>query len=255
MQPRHIEQGEEDSSVVILPPFAELSESELERASDSESGQIAGSTLADALKTAPNCTLPDSSDQSSVATPVNHPTEPREVPLGGRSRTKIKVHFEKSEQFRLPPGHPIVAFTESQLFTIVLVVADETARASYDMLKNLVHRVSRLSLAAWPSGTHSDKKGSSRRGSSIVTSDDSDQRSSPGGYSDTSGAMRSDEDLESIGYSFEHSGSGAQLDLPRTSSIPSCSRVNSGSPLTSFHADSPGLQTLAVLKREAIEDH
>ena len=166
----------------------------------------------------------------------------------------IKEHFEKRERFRLSRGHPIVAFTESQISTIMRVVADETARASYDMLEKLVYRASRLSLAARPSGTHSDKNGSSRRGSSVITRAGRDQRSSTCGYSDTSGAIRSDEDLESIGYSFEHSESEARLDLPQTSSIPSCSRMDPGSPLTSFNADCSGLQTLAALKQEAIND-
>ena len=201
LQPQSKEQGEDDSSLDIHPPFTELSESEFERASDSEIKQNGGSTLADALKTAPNCTLPDSSDQSSIATPVHRSAEPREAPLEERSRAMIKEHFEKSERFRLPGGHPIVAFTESQISTIMRVVADETARASFDMLENLVYRASRLSLAARPSGTHSDQNGFSRRGSSVVTRAGRGQRSSTGGYSDASGAIRSDEDLESIGYS------------------------------------------------------
>ena len=57
------EQDGDDTPVTIRPPFTQLSESEFERASDSGSGHNAGSTLADALKTAPNCTLPDSSNQ------------------------------------------------------------------------------------------------------------------------------------------------------------------------------------------------
>ena len=254
LQLQRNQQDGDDTPVTILPPFTGLIESEFERASDSDSEHNAGSTIADALKTAPNCTLPDSSDQSSVATPVNRPIEPRDASLGGRRRIMIKEHFEKSERFRLHPCRPIVAFTESQISAVMRVVANETARASYDMLENLVYRASRLSLAARPRGTHSDKKGSSRRGSCLVTSTGIDQRSSSGGYSDTSGALRTDEDLESIRYSFEHPESGAQPDLPRTSSIPSCSRADSGSPLTSFNADSPGLQTLAALIQEAIED-
>ena len=53
------------------------------------------------MKTAPNCTLPDSSDQSSVATPVNRPIEPKDASLGGRSPAMFKEHFEKSERFLL----------------------------------------------------------------------------------------------------------------------------------------------------------
>ena len=130
------QQGElqgQDNTVTIPPSIGELSESDFSRVSDSESGQNAGSTLADALKTVPDCNLPGSSDLSSVGTPVNLPGEPRDVPLGGRSRALIKEHFETSERFRFPPGHPVVAFTESQISAVMRVVADETARASYDI--------------------------------------------------------------------------------------------------------------------------
>ena len=143
-----------------LPPpplFGDQSESELDRASDSESGPNAGSTLADALKTVHDCSLPVCSDQSSVATPFDPPREPRDVPLGGRSRALIKEHFENSERFRLPLGHPVVAFTEGQISAVMRAVADETARASYDMLENLVYRASRLSFVSRPGGTKSSK--------------------------------------------------------------------------------------------------
>ena len=72
-----------DSLMTILPPFADLSRSDIERACDSESGQNVRSTLADALKTAPSSLLPETSDQSKVAILVNPPDEPRYVPLGG----------------------------------------------------------------------------------------------------------------------------------------------------------------------------
>ena len=69
-----------------LPPpplFGDQSGSEVDRVSDSDSGPNAGSTLADALKTVHDCSLPVCSDQSSVATPFDPPREPRDVPLGG----------------------------------------------------------------------------------------------------------------------------------------------------------------------------
>ena len=61
------QQGElqgQDNTVTIPPSIGELSESDFGRVSDSESGQNAGSTLADALKTVPDCNLPGSSDLS-----------------------------------------------------------------------------------------------------------------------------------------------------------------------------------------------
>ena len=217
------QQGElqgQNNTVTIPPSIGELSESDFGRVSDSESGQNAGSTLADALKTVPDCNLPGSSDLSSVGTPVNLPGEPRDVPLGGRSRALIKEHFETSQNFRFPPGHPVVAFTESQISAVMRVVADETARASYDMLKNLVYRASRLSLASRSGSTKVAIQGSSMRGSSVVTSAGRNRSSSPEGYSDTSGALRSNDDLGSLGYSFEHSDLEAQPELLHSEPTP-----------------------------------
>ena len=219
--------------MTILPSIGDLSESDFGRVSDSESGQNAGSTPADALKTVPDCNLRGSSDLSRVGTPVNLPGEPRDVPLGGRSRALIKEHFETSERFRLPPGHPVIAFTESQISAIMRVVADETARASYDMLENLVYRASRLSA---------------------VTSAGRNRSSSSEGYSDTSGALRSNDDLGSLGYSFEHSDLEAQPELLHSEPTPGCSQTDHQSPQSNSYVDSPGLQTLASLKREAVID-
>ena len=241
----------QDSPVTIPPSIGDLSESDFGRVSESVSGQNAGSTLADALKTVPDCNLPGSSDLFSVVTPVNLPGEPRDVPLGRRSRALLKEHFETSERFRLPPGYPVVAFTESQISAIMRVVSDETARASYDMLENLVYRASRLSLASRPGST---KQGSSRRGSSVVTSAGRNRSSSSEGYSDTSGALRSNNDLGSLGYSFEHSDLEAQPELLHSEPTPGCSQTDPQSPQSNFNVDSPGLQTLASLKREAVID-
>ena len=215
-----------DSPVTLLPPFGNIRQSDFDHASDSDSGQYVGSTLADALKTIPDCNLPGSSNQSSVVTPVNPPVEPRDAPLGGRSRALIKEHFESSAKFRLPPCNPVVAFTESQISTVMRVVADETAKASYDMLENLVYRASRLSLASRPSGSKTSKGGSSRRSSSAVTSVGQNRRSSSEGYSDTSGALRSDDEFGNLGYSFENSDVGAQAGLPQPELIPGCSRTD-----------------------------
>ena len=94
------------------------------------------------------------------------------------------------------------------------VVPHEHARASYDMLDNLVYRASRLFSATVPGGNQANKKGSSRRVSSVVTSAGRNRDSSSGGYSDISGALRSNDDFGSLGYSYEHSEPGALPDSP-----------------------------------------
>ena len=241
METQQSELQGQDNTVTIPPFIGELSESDFGRVFDSESGQNAGSTLADAFKTVPDCNLPGSSDLSSVGTPVvNLPGEPRDVPLGGRSRALINEQFETSERFRFPPGHPVVAFTESQISAVMRVVADETARASYDVLENLVYRASRLSLASRSGSTKVAKQGSSRRASSVVTSAGRNRSSSSEGYSDTSGALRSNDDLGSLGYSFEHSDLEAQPELLHSEPTPGCSQMDPQSPQSNFNVDSPG---------------
>ena len=120
----------QDSQITILPSFASYSVSDVGHVSDSESGQYVGSSLAGALNRTTHCLLPETSDQSSVATPLNPPAGPRDVPLEGRSRALSKEYFAASEALRLPPGHPTIALTEGQISTMLRVVADETARAS-----------------------------------------------------------------------------------------------------------------------------
>ena len=166
----------------------------------------------------------------------------------------IKEYFAQNETFRLPPGNPAVVFTEDQVGSLLRVVADETARASYDMLENLIHRAKRLSLTTEPVGSTSNKKGSKRRGSSVVTSWGRYRDFSSGGFSDTSGAIRSDEDLGSLDYTYEHSDHEVITAPPPSLPQASCSRTVLESPHGSFNADSPGTQTLAALKQEAIQD-
>ena len=122
------------------------------------------------------------------------------------------------------------------------------------MLENLVYRASRLSLASRSGSTKVAKQGSSRRGFSVVTSAGRNRSSSSEGYSDTSGALRSNDDLGSLGYSFEHSDLEAQPELLHSEPTPGCSQMDPQSPQSNFNVDSPGLQTLASLKREALID-
>ena len=77
--------------------------------------------------------------------------------------------------------------------------------------------------------------------------------SSSGGYSDTGGAIRSDDDSESIRYSSEYSKHDAITAPSQKSSLPACSQQDPGSPNGTFNVDSPGAQTLASLKQEAMQ--
>ena len=49
---------------------------------------------------------------------------------------------------RLDPGHPVVAFNQDQITSILRIVADESARASFEMLNSVVQRASMLNLSS-----------------------------------------------------------------------------------------------------------
>ena len=140
----------ECEQIEIEPPFANYSSSEIGHLTDNESDRYVGSTLAEALKPPAQYSLLVASDQSSDVTPVRVPEEPKTLPLGGSCRALIKEYFGNNDPERLPPGHPVIVFTEGQLGSVLRVVADETACALYDMLENLVYRASRISLSTKP---------------------------------------------------------------------------------------------------------
>ena len=58
--------------------------------------------------------------------------------LSGRSRALLKRYFEETDAFRLPEGHPIVAFTEPQVYNLLRVLTDETIRMTYSKMERMV---------------------------------------------------------------------------------------------------------------------
>ena len=121
------------------------------------------------------------------------------------------------------------------------------------MLENLVYRASRLSLSTKVGANSGKGRTSSRQGSSVDSSRSRRASSITDKGSDTSGVLRSDDNFSSISYSFEHSEPEHIAAAPRPTQ-PSSSRNEPGSPMVTFGADSPGIQTLAELKKEAVHD-
>ena len=101
----------------------------------------ARSTMEDALtspKKHPRGRLGEtSSDTSRSSSPVR---ESGTGPLTSSSRALIKQHFSEASPVFLPRGHPTVAFDEGQVSSILTAVANESARASFDMLSSVVER-------------------------------------------------------------------------------------------------------------------
>ena len=92
---------------------------------------------------------PDSSNESSTPLP-SEVTEP--APLTSSSRLMIKQCFEETNPTYLSPGHPTVVFNQDQISSILRIVADESARACFEILNSVVVRASQLSLRS-PAGT------------------------------------------------------------------------------------------------------
>ena len=140
-----------------------------------------------------------------------------------------------------------MAFTEDHISSVLNVVAKETARSTQDVKEKLIKQASQLYLgplnsqAPHPSKLLDYRK---RKSGSIGS----------GHYSDTSGAIRSDDDFSSIGYSLEDQERDRITDPPRACTEASCSRIDQESEPNVFDTGSPGGQTLAALKAEAIKD-
>ena len=68
----------------------------------------------------------------------------------------------------MSPGHPTVVFNQDQISSILRIFADESARASFEMLNSVVVRASRHSL-------HSPSVASSRARSRTVMDPETDK--------------------------------------------------------------------------------
>ena len=211
-----------------------------------------GSTVAQALS-APASTnvfrVFDTASNTSIDFPE---TAPREPQLGASSRALIKEFFETASPVHLPAGHQTLALNEGQVCGILKAVPDEAVKASLKTMESLIQRTSRLSLgASYPTP---DSVTKARRPGNRASSVGSRSGLLSGHGSDTSGALRSDDNFSSLGYSYEHSDLESQPFTPPPIGPPGCSRTDLGSQEGTNQLESPGAQTLAGLKAEAIAE-
>ena len=104
--------------------------------------------MADALTAGRYNPMVEVQETSSLSTEPPPRNVGKPEPLKVSSRSMLKEYFAKADPVELLRGHATIALTEDQISSVLRVVADETARASYDMLENLVYRASyRLSLS------------------------------------------------------------------------------------------------------------
>ena len=118
-----------------------MSESNLSLPSNATSIETARSTLADALLhhsvahiSPTDITSGSDADESTCEQNVKGPEVHR---LSNTSRAIINHYFEETSPIELPRGHPTIALNSDQMQSILRVVADESARASYAMMEAL----------------------------------------------------------------------------------------------------------------------
>ena len=118
-------------------------------------------------------------------------------------------------------------------------------------MESLIQQASRLNLGTF----HTPPAGSKNARSPFRASDTGSQSGiTSGNASDLSGALRSDEEFASLGYMDEHSDHESQPFAKPPLRPAGCSRADLRSSEDEFQVNSPGAQTLAALKDEAIAE-
>ena len=229
------------------------SEAELSVQSGATSGGQARSTLADAFflpsKTTRFDLIGTSESNGIEPTAVEDAKELGVHQMSSSSRTLVNHYFQQASPFNLPKDHPTISLNSEQMKTILRVVADESARASYAMMEDIVIRASKLSLGRTSVGQKNLPSNTSAGGSVYPSSEGETVPGNPfdreGSY--TSGALHSDNDSNSISYSFERTPTSViTVKKPpcRERNIEMDSKSNEPQAAT----ESPRAQTLASLK-------
>ena len=166
--------------------------------------------------------------------------------MSATSTVIIKHCFTETNPICLDPGHPVIAPNQEQITSILRIVADESAWASFEMLNSVVERASKLNLGS-PSKTVSQRRSRSLSGLDTDTDVGSESAISYGTRrDDASPGMTSEaESHQDVQSSITMPtpptiGGNRQKDLQCNSNSPACS--------------SPGAQTLSTVRREAISE-
>ena len=231
--------GRDDTVIRVSP-----NKSGSDRAQESDG--LIGSTVAEALYVPVQSNVFRVSDVASNTSADFPEVMPRVAQLSASGRALIKEYFEEAT----PPGHSTLALNEGQVSHMLKVLADEAVKSSLKAMENLVHQASRLNLGHQQSTAFGMPM--SRRPSSRGSDIGSQSGFSSGHASDTSGAIKSNDDLGSIGFVYEHSDLESQRITPPPAGPSGSRHADLESPEISTRVDSPGAQTLAGLKAEAV---
>ena len=214
---------------------------------ETDTGSLARSTLAQALY-CPGETrdVARPSDSSNESVPPEVRAEAGPSPLSATSRVIIKQCFTETNPICLDPGHPVVAFNQEQITSIIRIVADESARASFEMLNSVVQPASRLNLGS-PTKTASQRQPHSISG--IDTDTDVGSESVV-----TQGTRRGGSSTGATSDAESHHDFQSSIALPTPPAVVSVGLTDLGSNSNSPTGSSPGTQTLANVRREAINE-
>ena len=214
---------------------------------DFETLSQARSTLADALRSpAKTTTIACPGGSSNESSKFIAPVELGPTPLSGTSNAIVELCFDEVNPICFDPGHPVVAFNQDQITSILRIVTDASARGSFEMLNSIVERASKLNLGSNKPATFRTRA-----------------RSSPGPETDTDINCRSvttygPRDVDcSPGVT---SDAESRQDFQSSVSLPSppvCVGPGHLDPLSSHGSpigSSPGNQTLATVRKEAIKE-
>ena len=128
---RQDDQMSTDEAPVNVRTCTPSSEVEMEVTSDQASVGQARSTLADAMAPPKTRVVTYSTDGLDSSLPEMDTTnEKTRAPLSIKSRDLIREYFAETRPINLPQGHPVIMFTQNQMSSVLLIVADETATAS-----------------------------------------------------------------------------------------------------------------------------
>ena len=214
---------------------------------ETDTGSLARSTLAQALyrpAEIQNITCPGGSSSESVPSEVRK--DPGPNPLSATSRVIIKQCFTETNPICLDLGHPVIALNPEQITSILRIVADESARPSFEMLNSVVQRARKLNLG-------SNTKSMAHRPTHSVSGIDTD--TDVGSVS----AITFDphRDNSSTGVTSEgesHPDFQSSVTLPTPPTFGDAGLVDPGSRTDSPTISSPGTQTLAAVRKEAINE-
>ena len=225
--------------------------------SDVTSFGAARSTLAEALLPPPGVPR-DSFDISSGSeaeeTTFGQNVEDSRVHrLCKTSRAIINHYFREAATVELPRGHATLVLNADQVQSILRVVADESARASYAMMEDIIERARRLNLSSDTTNRYGPADPFGRRVTPSSEVDGFSDRETDRAGSSTSGALRSDDDSNSIGYRYERTPPSL-IAISRPPQRYDTSHMDPSSSEPHLQVASPGAQTLASLKEEALRD-